>query len=168
MPPEPRRPSPADETVAERLLYFRGVRGMTVPQLVAAIERQTGRRYQRTALTKIENGDRGVLAGDLVAIAAGLRVLVTDLLMPSAAYILDPVITSASAAPVSADVLWRWFHARGAGVTGEWAGQVVPVDQDAYMTELLASNADLVRQIQEQQAATADDNNNNPRKGIAR
>ena len=143
---------------------------MTVPALVDAIERQTGHRYLRTQLTKIENGDRRVYAHDLVAIAAGLRVAVTDLLMPRAEYVLTPVATSAAREPVQADAYWRWLHSRGAGVTGEWAGQVVPVDSDAYLSELLARNADLVRQIQEQQSAApaSDTITYHPRKGNER
>lgn len=148
--------------MADRIRYYRDLRGLTVPALVEAIHQTTGHRYQRTMITKTEGGDRRVSVHDLVAIAAGLGVAVTDLLMPPAVDPLQPVHTSASADPIPAETYWRWLHQVGAGPTGAMAESVVPVDPIAHMTHLLQRHAEEVRAVQAQLPTTT------PRKGTNR
>lgn len=153
MPRKPSETGPTDATVSERIRFYRETRGLSVPALSARILDETGVDYGRSVLSKIETGARRASVHDLVSIAAGLQVAVTDLLMPASDDPLELVETSAAAEPIAAGVLWRWLHQQGAGISGSQRTEIVPVDPAAFMSALLAERAVLVEQIQRQLAS---------------
>jgi len=68
--------------VAANVRLYRQTRRLTLEELSERLGSVTGTAISAAALLRVEQGKRGVEAGDLVALALTLKVAVADLLVP--------------------------------------------------------------------------------------
>jgi transcriptional regulator with XRE-family HTH domain len=97
-----------EQTVAENITRIRTGKGITQAVLTRRIRELSGRHIPQAALSDIENGKRRVDVGDLMALAAGLGVGPTTLLMPPAEDADTKITTSIGTYP--AGVWWGWLN----------------------------------------------------------
>ncbi|MDQ1286520.1 MAG: hypothetical protein QG622_85 [Actinomycetota bacterium] len=74
---------PVRTRVAANVRMYRQARRLTLEDLAAQCESVAGLGISAAALLRVEQGKRGVEAGDLIALALALRVGVPDLLAPT-------------------------------------------------------------------------------------
>lgn len=94
-----------ESLVAANVAKIRDARGMSVRDLSAVLTK-IGRPILPSGISKIENGQRGVSVGDLVALGVALGVNPNRLLLPDRADETPVALTPAVVA--EAGDAWRW------------------------------------------------------------
>jgi transcriptional regulator with XRE-family HTH domain len=97
---------PISNGLSENLRAIRERRGMSQGDLAAALA-EIGRPTQRTAIAKVESGDRRVDVDDLVAFAVALNVSPARLLLPDVSIDDEVALTGQVRAP--AWMVWQWL-----------------------------------------------------------
>lgn len=109
---------PVDDQVRDNVAKLRKDRGLTYKELSAKLS-EAGRPIPPLGLSRLENGERKVSAGDLVALAAVLDVSPVTLLLPdvdSVTNIEADVVNTSKAVQLTENVsvpwekAWRWAH----------------------------------------------------------
>lgn len=109
---------PVDDQVRDNVAKLRKDRGLTYKELSAKLS-EAGRPIPPLGLSRLENGERKVSAGDLVALAAVLDVSPVTLLLPdvdSVTNIEADVINTSKPVQLTENVsvpweiAWRWAH----------------------------------------------------------
>ncbi|KWT62843.1 hypothetical protein ADL21_06255 [Streptomyces albus subsp. albus] len=102
---------PTGKTVASNVRRVRELRGLSTYELSRKLE-AAGRPIAPSALAKVERAERRVDAGDLVALAAILRVNPSALLLPLTDDYAETVeITGVGT--VGAEQAWDWLDGEG-------------------------------------------------------
>jgi transcriptional regulator with XRE-family HTH domain len=97
---------PVSEQLAKNLRAIRDRRRLSQEDLAVALA-AVGRPMQRSAIAKVEKGDRRVDVDDLVALALALNVTPARLLLPDVAIDDDVELTDQVRAP--AWMVWQWM-----------------------------------------------------------
>jgi transcriptional regulator with XRE-family HTH domain len=128
--------------VATNVRMQRHARRLTLEDLSQLCADRVGLQISAAALLRVEQGQRGIEAGDLVGLAMALQVAVPDLLAPSVDEGLDDVLVGEGQALPQDDylgVIGASGHAGPGAVADGADAVVVPAEQMAAITAAFAA-----------------------------